>query len=111
MFRMHTPDSIRWPVTVNIPQDGGRVVKATFDAEFRLLPQDEFAQIYTDGGNDRTMLMTVLVGWSGIEDPAGGNLLYSEDEKARLTGIDYVRHALVTAYLECSSGKAARKNG
>jgi len=112
MFKIEQPKSVKWPVTVNIPQDGGRTHKTIFNAEFELLAQDDFAAIYReDGGNDEDLLRRVLIGWSEVGDPDGNPINFHNDTRELLIRIPYVRAALVSAYLECSLGKAAlRKN-
>lgn len=111
MFKLEKKPSITWPVTVQIPRDGGKTTKATFEAEFRLLDQDEFDRVYSEGGTDRDLLARVLVGWSGVQDDAGGEMTFSDEARATLAAIPYVRQALVTAYLQCATGReAARKN-
>lgn len=37
-----------WPVTVNVPQDGGTVTEETFDVRFRLLGQEEINRLAKD---------------------------------------------------------------
>lgn len=112
MFKIEQQKTVIWPVSVSIPRDGGRITRSTFDAEFELLPQNEFTAIYQqDGGNDEDLLRRVLVGWQGVADPDGDPFDYSEERRELLIGIPYVRTALVSAYLDCSFGKAAaRKN-
>ena len=39
-FVLKQSDTYKWPVTVEIPIDGGRFDKQTFDAEFKRLPQE-----------------------------------------------------------------------
>lgn len=112
MFKVEQPKSVKWPVTVNIPQDGGHTRKNIFNAQFELLAQDDFAAIYREeGGNDEDLLRRVLIGWSEVGDPDGNPIEFDKDARELLIRIPYVRTALVAAYIECSSGKAAsRKN-
>ena len=112
MFKIEKETSIRWPVTVNVPRDGGRITKATFGVRFELIPADEFATIYRDGGNDEDLLRRAVTGWdSDVADAEGTPLAYSTDALDQLIGITDVRAGMVAAYIECSSGKAAaRKN-
>lgn len=112
MFKIEPQKIVKWPVTVNIPQDGGRTRKSVFSAEFELLPQDEFSAIYReDGGNDEDLLRRVLVGWQDVGDADGEAIDFNADAREMMIRIPYVRAAIVSAYLECSFGKAAaRKN-
>ncbi|SFJ00259.1 hypothetical protein [Nitrosomonas sp. Nm34] len=112
MFKVEEQKSIKWPVNINIPKDGGGVKKATFTAEFELIDQDEFSAIYQDGGNDLDMLRRVLVGWGeDVVDEKGSPLPYGDETREKLIKKGYVRAGLVEAYMNCNNGKAAaRKN-
>ncbi len=112
MFKIAQEPSYKWPVTVHIPKDGGKFVKATFSAEFRALPQDEIDNVLQDirdGDRDADFATTSLIGWSGVQDMDGSELPYSDEAKAKLTNIPYVRNALVAAFFESISGGAARR--
>lgn len=111
MFKLEEQKNVKWPVTVNIPRDGGRTTKAEFTAHFELLPQDEFREIYAqENASDEDLLRRVLTGWDGVADAEGGAIDYTPDTREMMIRIPYVRAAMVSAYLECSHGKAARKN-
>lgn len=110
MFKIEKALTVKWPVTVNIPRDGGRTTKATFNADFKLLEQDELDAVMEHGG-DREIGCAVLVGWDGVADDNGAPIAFSEDARDALLKIPYVRAALVGAYFQCASGReAARKN-
>jgi hypothetical protein len=52
-----------------------------------------------------------VVGWKGYADHDGNEIPYSEEAKAQLIKIPYVRAALNLAYGELTAGRAAaRKN-
>lgn len=112
MFKIADKNTYRWPVTVHIPQDGGKFTKATFDAEFQALPQNELDQIVRDavaGDPDASVAARCLCGWKGVQDADDTELPYSDGAKDRLLNITYVRAAVVQAYFE-SIGGARRKN-
>lgn len=111
MFKLEEQKNVKWPVTVNIPRDGGRTTKAEFTAHFELLPQTEFREIYEqENASDEDLVRRVLTGWDGVADADGQPIEYNEDAREMMIRIPYVRAAMVSAYLECSHGKAARKN-
>lgn len=113
MFKLSQNTTYRWPVTVHIPQDGGKFVKATFTAEFRALPQNEIDQVITDareGDRDADLCAECLTGWSGVQDGDGTDLPFSDEAKAKLLNVPYARIALVTAFFESLNGGARRKN-
>lgn len=109
MFKLTTQKTVTWPVTVQIPQDGGKTQKATFHVRVEVLPSDEFQAIYERGGNDEDLLRRVLVDWDGVADADGHPIPFSEEARDALIRIPYVRVALITAYMEMSQGREARQ--
>lgn len=110
MFKVAAKRRLKWPVTVNVPQDGGRTQKATFEAEFELYTQDEVEEAIAA---NRDLLELQLVGWSeaGVRDEHDQPLEYSEAAKKQLLAVGYVRTALFAALTEINTGRAAaRKN-
>lgn len=111
MFKLEEQKTVKWPVTVNIPRDGGRTTKAQFTAHFELITQDEFRDIYAqENASDEDLLRRVLRGWDDVAGAGDEAIDYNPDTREMMIRIPYVRAAMVSAYLECSHGKAARKN-
>lgn len=112
MFKIAQSPEYVWPVSVQLPTDGGRSEKANFDATFRRISQtrmDEIRKGITAGDiNDADLAREVLVGWKGVVDD-GGEVPYSEGARDRLLDIPMVSSAIVMALLESLSG-ARRKN-
>lgn len=112
MFKIAQNPSYKWPVTVYVPQDGGKFLKATFSAEFRRLPQDEIDRLLQElrnGDPDVSFAAECLIGWSGVQDTDGGELAYCDEAKDKLLNIPYARNGVVTAFFESISGGAARR--
>lgn len=109
MFNLAAVRKIKWPVTVNIPQDGGKVLSVEFDAEFEILDTDEHDELVQSGGD---LLKRVLLGWDRMMNEAGdAPVEFGPDTKAKALKITYVRAALTLAYYEAAHGnKAKRKN-
>lgn len=110
MFKLAEKKTITWPVTVSIPQDGGRTAKATFPVEFALLEQPEAEKVIAESGD---LLDAQVVGWPGgaVQDADGADMPFSEDNKAKLLRVPYVRVGLFMALGEINNGRAAaRKN-
>ena len=112
MFKIIQNPSYTWPVTVDLPTDGGKTEKATFDAEFRRLTQtrvDEIRQAVERGEmRDSDLAREALVGWAGVVD-ADGQVPYSEKARDQLLDIPMVSTAIVMALLGSLNG-AKRKN-
>jgi hypothetical protein len=110
MFKIAKKNTITWPVTVNVPKDGGKTGKHTFNVEFEVLSTDEAQKVIKDEGD---LLDRQVVGWpeGQVQNDDGSNLPFSEDAKAKLININYVRVGMYAALNEINSGRAAaRKN-
>lgn len=109
MFKVAQKRTVAWPVTVRVPQDGGRTLNATFGAEFDVLTTEEAEEAIRDG---KDLLDVQLVGWDGrVKDENDQPLPFGADAKKRVLSIPYVRQALFEALGEINSGRAAaRKN-
>lgn len=112
MFKLIQPSSYTWPVTVELPVDGGRVEKATFDVEFKRLSQSRLEEIRglveRSEIRDVDLVREVLVGWSGVTD-GSDPVPYSEAARDQLLDIPMVAASIVMALFQSISG-ARRKN-
>lgn len=112
MFKLVQNATYSWPVTVDLPIDGGKTEKATFDAEFKRLSQTRVEEIRhaVERGEmrDVDLAREVMVGWTGIVD-SDGPVPYSESARDQLLDIPQVASALVLALLGSIAG-AKRKN-
>jgi len=112
MFKIVQNPTYTWPVTLEIPTDGGKTEKATFDAEFKRLTQSRVEEIRAsvERGEmrDIDLAREAMVGWSGVVD-SDGAVPYSESGRDQLLDIPQVASAIVMALLSSISG-AKRKN-
>lgn len=112
MFKITQQPTYSWPVTVELPTDGGKVEKATFDAEFKRLTQTRVDEIRMaverNEMRDVDLAREAMVGWSGVVD-GDGPVPYSESARDQLLEIPMVSSAIVTALLGSLAG-ARRKN-
>lgn len=107
MFKLLPNDApVKWPVTVTIPQDGGRTTKHTFDVWFRVLTQSELDEHGQSG--DQLFFATIVTGWDRVGDIEGNALDFTPAALQQLVEIPYVREAIRFAYFECISGRAAK---
>lgn len=109
MFKLSDKTSVKWPVNVEIPQDGGKTLVNRFTVDFKLLDQDEIDALSSDTRNDQEFLRGVIIDWEGVADETGEPLSCIAVNVTRLTKVPYVRRALLAAFFEAISG-AARKN-
>ena len=98
MFKIAQSASYTWPVSVEVPTDGGRVEKATFDVQFKRLSQtrlNEIREAIEKGTiTDADLAREVIVGWSGITDDTGA-VPYSEAARDQLLDVPLVASAIV----------------
>ncbi len=110
MFKVQEQDAIKWPVDINIPRDGGNVVKATMTAQFEIIDEDEYNDLL-ESGADKAILRRVLIGWGKDYCNTGGDPIeFSEEERENLIKIPYARIGLINAYIECAYGNKSSKS-
>ena len=124
-FALKQSDTYSWPVSFDVPADGGRFVKQTFDAEFKRPTQTRIVEIQeavmkrlraiqndqdTDGMiTDLEIAEEILVGWSGIDDGEGVEVPYSQKAKEQVLNVPAVSASVVEAFFDSLKG-AKRKN-
>jgi hypothetical protein len=117
-----------WPVSFDMPIDGGRFRRETFEAVFNRLPQSRVEEImaaeqglriaYERGTGDlkellpvvRSHAAEVMAGWSGIKDVDGGeDLPFTQSALEQILEVPMMAGAILQAYGE-SLQKAKAKN-
>ena len=61
--------TVKWPVSVKVPADGGKWHKATFTGIFKLCTLTEYGEYANQG--DPELIKAVLEDWEGIEEEDG----------------------------------------
>jgi len=104
-FVLKQSGTYSWPVAFDLPIDGGRHERQTFDGEFKRLPQSKIGPMdqITDIARD------VLVGWSGINDDHGKEIPFSQKALDELLEVPFLAIAVLKAYMDSIKG-AKRKN-
>lgn len=95
-----------WPVTVEVPVDGGRFDKQTFDATFKRLGRSEFTKLADMG--DIQLLEKVVIGWDGIEDEDGKPIKFTLPELRDFADDAYWCRGVIKAYLESLEGAQSK---
>jgi hypothetical protein len=117
-FVLKQSDTYTWPVAFDVPVDGGRHERQTFDGEFKRLPQSKVGPMVAElqrledlGDLDRITEIAsgVLVGWSGINDDAGKEIPFSQKALDQLLEVPFLAVAVLKAYMDSLKG-AKRKN-
>jgi hypothetical protein len=117
-FVLKQSDTYVWPVTFDIPVDGGRHERQTFDGEFKRLPQSQIGPMVAEltkledlGDLDRIteIARELLVGWSGVTSDDGKEVPYSQKALDQLLEVPFLAVAVLKAYMDSIKG-AKRKN-
>jgi len=107
--------SYEWPVSFDIPADGGRFDKISFTAKFERVHQARIDAIVAEmrsensGVNDQSITDEVLIGWDKVNDEDGNPLDFTPVNRAAVLDIPGVRAAVVRAWFESLAG-TKRKN-
>lgn len=118
MFTFSPNPEFTWPVTVMIPQDGGKKMPQTFTARFRAAPVDDIEAMMSGDEvvrlpaveREMRLIGKIVVGWEGISDAAGTPVSFSPEALRQVAGLPYVRRAVTDAYYDAINGKAAAGN-
>jgi|TARA_R100001463_G_scaffold64801_1_gene117929 hypothetical protein len=112
-FVLKKSNTYKWPVSVDVPVDGGKHERVTFDVEFKDLTQSrllEIAELSSEGTlSDVDIAKEVIVGWAGIQNEDGDELPYSITKRDELLDVPMLASTIAGAYLESKQG-AKRKN-
>lgn len=101
-----------WPVSVNVPQDGGETEAQEFTARFALLTKEDFELIPNKDGDVSGLLKGDPDGhntWRRCLVGVKGEELTPELVEGLLAA-PYVRSAIVTAYQQFSQGIAVKNS-
>ena len=109
MFKLASPQqTYQRIVQVPQPQPDGTTRALSFTAQFLLLRQSELRALLTPDVADVDFCRRVLVGWTGIEDPDGAPLAFSDEALLQLCDIPYWVRAVVDDYLAFQRGEPAK---
>lgn len=107
-FKLAKEITLSWPVRVNVPGDGGKVTRHTFDARFKILDQREYDLALNTSIKDEEFIGKFLVGWDGLLDDDGEAIEFSADMVNELCKYPFVRLALIEAYNNAATGAIAK---
>lgn len=123
MFRFAKSREVLWPVTINVPVDGGGVSEAKIRVRYKLLSRTEMREAVNiarkaDGNateeqvkQDEAWLADRITGWEDVVDDATGDALaFTPDNLAALLEESYVAAAISAGLWEASRGAAAKNS-
>jgi hypothetical protein len=117
-FVLKQSDTYIWPITFDVPVDGGRHERQTFDGEFKRLSQSKIAPMVAElqkledlGDLDRITEIAgeLLVGWSGVTGDDSKEIPFSQKALDQLLEVPFLAVAVLKSYMDSIKG-AKRKN-
>ena len=102
-FVLKKVSSYKWPVTVDVPVDGGKFKKETFTAVFKKMSRSAFNDLVEQG--DDALIGEIIEGGEGIKDEDGDEIEYSSESCDQLFDDPYMHRAAVNAYTESLLGE------
>jgi hypothetical protein len=105
-FVLKKVSSYKWPVSVDVPVDGGKFKKETFTAVFKKMSRSAFNDLVEQG--DDALIGEIVEGWEGVKDEDGEEIEYNEAMRDELFDDPYVMRAVITAYTESLLGAQAK---
>jgi hypothetical protein len=97
MFKLSQSATFTWPVECQLPIDGGKFEKATFDAEFRRKTMSELSDMQEALKTDAEFVREIMTGWKGVTDD-GAEVPFSEAALGQMLAIPGVSASIVLAY-------------
>ena len=117
-----------WPVSFEVPADGGKFERQSFDGHFARLGQERVNELTEavqrrvravqrgepldpelEDLTDVAIADEILIGWAGILDDDGNEVPFTEASKARVLQVESVAAAVITAWVESLQGSKAKK--
>lgn len=117
-FVLSQSASYSWPVSFDVPTDGGRHEPQTFDGQFKRLPQSRLGPIVAelqqiedlaDLDQITEIAKEILIGWDGVTGDDGKEIPYSEKALSQLLEVPLLAVSIVKSYMDSIKG-AKRKN-
>ena len=105
-FVLKKVSSYKWPVSVEVPVDGGKFKKETFTAIFKKMSRSAFNDLIEAG--DDALIDQIVEGWEGVKDEDGNEVEYNDENKVALFDDPYVLRAVITAYTDSVTGSQAK---
>ena len=109
---------VKWPVTVNVPRDGGGFDQQRCKVTFKAMPMDE-AKGRRDAIDElpeseqdeahTELLMDTMTGWDELVDEGKNPLPFSRENLRTVLQLNFVLMAFVKAYSDAFSGAGKQK--
>ena len=101
-FARKKVSTVKWPVKVEEPADGGTFDTSTFTAVFKRLPRSKFEKLADRGELD--LLQAIMVGWEEIQDETGKAVTFTQAALKEFADDPYWIRGVLNAYTETYKG-------
>ena len=122
------PLEVWWPVTIEVPADGGTTIEHKISVKFKILEADEFRDLLKNGqtapgeadvfevlvgsvGGENDWLPQVVVDWKEVADENEKKLPFDPGLLKKLLQRNYFRAGLEVAYVRCLRGRKEKNSG
>lgn len=82
-FVLKRKETFLWPVKLQLPGDG-EYQKETIELEFKSIKADEFQKMLEKKEDDEAFARQLVVGWKGVTDEDGNEVVFNEENFAAL---------------------------
>lgn len=107
-FILKQSDSFSWPVTFDLPVDGGLHETQTFDVHFKRMPQKWIREIAkkidADKITDTEVAREIVTGWAGITEEGGKDVPFSQKALEQLLEVPTLAGQVVLAFFKATAG-------
>ncbi len=107
-FKIKSDNTVKWPVKVSVPQDGGTFITQKFTGIIKLLDSEEFDRATEADDKDAALCKAALVGWEGVQNDDGTEAAFSPELMEALCKVPYFRRPVIAAYSEAVQGGAIK---
>lgn len=108
MFKLAVTPTYSWPVSVEIPTDGGKYDTATFQAVFKRGTVKEYEALYAKMESGELNFIDasreVLVGWDEVVGDGGQPVEFTPEARDKLLDIPRFAEAIFWAYVNSATG-------
>lgn len=109
MFKLANKNLVWWPVTIDVPVDGGKTQPFEIEVLFDLMTKAA-AREAASGEQVAAVVAPRVIDWRNVADDSGTPLPCTSANVAAMFELPYVERAIVGALVQASSGVAVAKN-
>lgn len=107
-FKLSKSGSYKWPVSCELPIDGGEYESQVFEVTFKRKTQSWITDISRQMDDDKVSTVEVarelVTDWSGITDDAGKDVAFSAAAFDQLLDVPTVAISIVSAFFRSVMG-------